>query len=117
MPQWEYRVLQVNVSNDSPVQPPSAQSASQKLGGSLSPEFIASQFPEAYPKQGEQPSIQQKGPAAQLQHFLNQLGAERWELVESAQVGRFLMFFFKRPKQEPPTPKADVKGEAKPKAS
>ena len=44
----------------------------------------------------QQPSNQQKHPAAQLQHFLNLLGHEGWELVETSQVGGLLMFFFKR---------------------
>lgn len=37
-----------------------------------------------------------KHPAAQLELFLNSLGKERWELVETSQVGELLMFFFKR---------------------
>ena len=33
MQQWEYRVVHININNDTPPQPPSPQSASQKLGG------------------------------------------------------------------------------------
>ena len=54
----------------------------------------------------QQQSPQQKHPAAQLQHFLNLLGNEGWELVETSQVGGLLMFFFKRlliKKPEPTT--------------
>ena len=63
MQQWEYRVLHVNINNDSPPKPPSAQSASQKLGGSLSPEFIAKEFPKVYSKQQQKQPPKQKHPA------------------------------------------------------
>ena len=89
---WEYRVVHININNDAPPQPPTPEAASKKLQGSLSPEFIKREFPQMYQKQ----SPQQKHPAAQLQHFLNLLGNEGWELVETSQVGGLLMFFFKR---------------------
>ena len=114
MQQWEYRVVHVNVNNDSPPQPPSAQSASQKLGGSLSPEFIAKEFPKVYSKEQKKKQPKQKHPAEQLQDFLNVLGAEHWELVESTQVGPLLMFFFKRPKQDPAQAKPDVEESSTP---
>ena len=89
---WEYRVVHININNDAPPQPATPEAASKKLQGSLSPEFIKREFPQMY----QQPSNQQKHPAAQLQHFLNLLGHEGWELVETSQVGGLLMFFFKR---------------------
>ncbi len=89
---WEYRVVHININNDAPPQPSTPEAASKKLQGSLSPEFIKREFPQMYQKQ----SAQQKHPAAQLQHFLNLLGNEGWELVETSQVGGLLMFFFKR---------------------
>lgn len=89
---WEYRVVHININNDAPPQPSTPEAASKKLQGSLSPEFIKREFPQMYEKQ----SAKQKHPAAQLQHFLNLLGNEGWELVETSQVGGLLMFFFKR---------------------
>jgi hypothetical protein len=65
--------------------------ASERLRGLLSPEFIAREFPEQY-KAAPLP----RHPAEQLQYFLNLLGKEGWELVETGQVGPLLMFFFKR---------------------
>ena len=114
MQQWEYRVIHINVNNDAPPQPPSAQSASQKLGGALSPEFIAKEFPKMYSKLGQQSQAKPKHPAEQLQYFLNQLGSERWELVETTQVGPLLMFFFKRPKQQPESVDDVLEGEKRP---
>ena len=99
---WEYRVVHININNDAPPQPSNPEAASKKLQGSLSPEFIKREFPQMY----QQQSPQQKHPAAQLQHFLNLLGNEGWELVETSQVGGLLMFFFKRlliKKPEPTT--------------
>ena len=95
-PQWEYRVIHINVDNRTPPQPPDPQVASQKLGGTLSPEFISREFPQQYgPEQRAQAAP--KHPAEQLQHFLNLLGKEGWEMTTTAQVGQLLMFFFKRP--------------------
>ena len=102
-PQWEYRVIHINVDNSTPPQPPDPQVASQKLGGTLSPEFISREFPQQYgPEQRAQAAP--KHPAEQLQHFLNLLGKEGWEMTTTAQVGQLLMFFFKRPL--PPAPAA-----------
>ena len=97
MPQWEYRVIHINVENSSPPAPPDPQAASQKLQGILSPEFIAREFPEFYGA-----SQTPRHPAEQLQFFMNLLGKEGWEMVEAAQVGPLLMFFFKRIRR--PTP-------------
>ena len=104
-PQWEYRVIHINVDNRTPPQPPDPQVASQKLGGTLSPEFISREFPQQYgPEQRAQSAP--KHPAEQLQHFLNLLGKEGWEMTTTAQVGQLLMFFFKRPVPVDATPAA-----------
>ena len=95
MPQWEYRVIHINLDGGHPPQPPDPQVASERLGGVLSPEFIAREFPEQY-KAAPLP----RHPAEQLQYFLNLLGKDGWELVETGQVGPLLMFFFKRQVRE-----------------
>ena len=94
LPLWEYRVIHINLESGNPPEPPSAEAASERLHGALSPEFIAGEFPEFY---GAPPPP--RHPAGQLQFFLNLLGAEGWEMVEASQVGPLLMFFFKRPHQ------------------
>jgi hypothetical protein len=96
MTQWEYKVVHINV--ESRQMPPSADptEASRKLGGTLSPEFIAREFPEQYGTDGKL-QAPARHPAEQLQHYLNLLGKEGWDLTDTAQVGPMLMFFFKRP--------------------
>lgn len=93
-PGWEYRVIHIDVADKAPPPRPDASEASERLGGALSPEFIAREFPDLYRRQPPLPGH----PAAQLQHFLNLLGEEGWELTQTAQVGPLLMFFFKRPR-------------------
>ena len=88
---WEYRVIHINIVNKKPTQTSSPEEASQKLQGLLSPEFIKKEFPKLYGK----PRLP-KHPASQLQFVLNLLGRERWELIETSQLGGLLMFIFKR---------------------
>ena len=110
MPVWEYRVIHINVDNNTPPAPPDPKVASERMGGKLSPEFISREFPQQYgPEQQAKAKAKAapKHPAEQLQHFLNLLGKEGWELTTTTQVGQLLMFFFKRPlrtlsKQIPP---------------
>jgi hypothetical protein len=94
-PGWEYRVIHIDVADKAPPPRPDASEASERLGGALSPEFIAREFPDLYRRQPQLP----RHPAAQLQHFLNLLGEEGWELTQTAQIGPLLMFFFKRPRR------------------
>jgi hypothetical protein len=97
LPTWEYRVIHINVESGHPPEPPDPAAASQRLQGVLSAEFIAREFPELYGT--PQPP---RHPAQQLQYYLNLLGRQGWEMVEAAQVGPLLMFFFKRPRRPPP---------------
>ena len=91
---WEYKVIHINtnVQNTAKTQASTPEKDSQKLQGALSPEFIKKEFPKMYPQNTAKP----KHPAQQLETFLNTLGKDRWELVETSQVGQLLMFFFKR---------------------
>lgn len=91
---WEYKVVHINFKDDDKEQASTPETASQKLQGSLSPEFIKREFPEIY----KQESLQQKHPALQIQDFLSLVGNEGWELLEISQLGGIFYFFFKRPK-------------------
>jgi hypothetical protein len=115
MPQWEYRVIHINVESNpsasrsgnagasSGNDPPSVspQRASEHLHGALSPSFIAREFPQHYSPEAKNQS-KATHPAEQLQQFLNQLGRDGWDMTATAQVGPLLMFFFKRPLRELP---------------
>ncbi|MFZ9265712.1 MAG: hypothetical protein ACO23P_03070 [Vulcanococcus sp.] len=113
MPQWEYRVIHINVDNSNPPSPPDPKVASERMGGKLSPEFISREFPQQYgPEQQAKAKAGPKHPAEQLQHFLNLLGKEGWEMTTTAQVGQLLMFFFKRPLRPLPKQIAPAQDEA-----
>jgi hypothetical protein len=108
-------VVHINVDSGSPPQPPDPKAASAHLHGTLSPNFLAREFPEHYGQESEA-ARRSRHPAEQLQVFLNLLGKEGWELTTTSQVGPLLMFFFKRPLR--PAPKLIAPGppaeEAKP---
>ena len=94
---WDYRVIHINVEGGNPPEPPSPKTDSERLGGALSPSFLKREFPQQYSAEAPKP----RHPAEQLQFFLNALGKENWELVEAPQVGKLLMFVFKRPNTDP----------------
>ena len=84
---WEYKVVQMVAQ-----EPADPADASKRLGGVISPEALRSQFPEHYGGgNGRQ----------QICEFLNQLGADRWELVQVQQIGGLPLMIFKRPLQLP----------------
>ena len=113
---WEYRVIHINVENKEPKQSQDPQEASEKLHGVLSPEFISREFPQQYGQADPPP----RHPAHQLQHYLNLLGKEGWDMVEAPRIGELLMFIFKRPLREPPAklvPTTSTGGAATPDAA
>ena len=90
---WEYHVIHLNV-DDSPIKTAEAsnpEAASEKLKGSLSPDFLKDQFPEQY-----QENEGSDHPAIQLSKFLNKKGLERWELSETIKIGKMLFLIMKR---------------------
>ncbi len=90
---WEYHVVHLNVNdssrnNDEPNNP---EAASEKLKGSLSPDFLKDQFPEQY-----QENDNSEHPAIQLSKFLNKKGLDQWELAETIRIGQMLFLILKR---------------------
>ena len=90
---WEYHVVHLNVDDSSSKNEETSnpEAASEKLKGSLSPDFLKDQFPEQY--LGNEGS---EHPAIQLSKFLNKKGLERWELSETIKIGRMLFLIMKR---------------------
>ena len=90
---WEYHVVHLNF-DDSPNKSEelsNPKAASEKLKGSLSPDFLKDQFPEQYQQdEGSQ------HPAIQLSNFLNKKGRDSWELSETIRIGQLLFLIMKR---------------------
>ena len=90
---WEYHVVHLNLDDSSSkseeVSNPKA--ASEKLKGSLSPDFLRDQFPDQY-----QEIKNSEHPAIQLSRFLNKKGLEGWEFSETIKLGQLLFLIMKR---------------------
>ena len=90
---WEYQVIHLNVDDSSSKSEEASnpEAASEKLKGSLSPDFLKDQFPDQY-----QENEGSEHPAIQLSKFLNNKGLERWELSETIKIGKMLFLIMKR---------------------
>jgi hypothetical protein len=90
---WEYQVIHLNVNDSSSKSEEASnpKAASEKLKGSLSPDFLKDQFPEQY-----QENEGSEHPAIQLSNFLNKKGLESWELSEKLEIGKMLFLIMKR---------------------
>ena len=90
---WEYQVIHLNVDDSSSKNDETSnpEAASEKLKGSLSPDFLKDQFPEQYHE-----SEGSEHPAVQLSKFLNKKGMDRWELSETIKIGKILFLIMKR---------------------
>ena len=90
---WEYQVIHLNVDDSSSKNEEASnpEAASEKLKGSLSPDFLKDQFPDQY-----QENEGSEHPAIQLSKFLNKKGLDRWELSEKIKIGKMLFLIMKR---------------------
>ena len=90
---WEYQVIHLNVDDSSSKSDEASnpEAASEKLKGSLSPDFLKDQFPDQY-----QENEGSEHPAVQLSKFLNKKGMDKWELFETIKIGKMLFLIMKR---------------------
>tara|TARA_B100000700_G_scaffold326568_1_gene438508 strand:- start:361 stop:648 length:288 start_codon:yes stop_codon:yes gene_type:complete len=90
---WEYHVVHLNVdeSSNNNREASNPEAASERLKGSLSPDFLKDQFPEQYNENDDS-----EHPAIQLSKFLNKKGLEQWELSETIKIGQMLFLILKR---------------------
>ncbi len=90
---WEYHVVHLNVEDPSQdaLNISNPEAASEKLKGSLSPDFIKNQFPDQYKQKDND-----LHPALQLSQFLNKMGLDQWELSETLKIGNMLFLIMKR---------------------
>ena len=94
---WEYYIINLNVETNSKedLNNRDPETASEKMKGSLSAEFIKNQFPEQYSSNDNS-----NDPCVQLSNFLNIKGEQGWELFESMKVGELFLLIMKRPLSE-----------------
>tara|TARA_B100000212_G_C27129622_1_gene428540 strand:- start:267 stop:590 length:324 start_codon:yes stop_codon:yes gene_type:complete len=92
---WDYLVIHVNFEpgKDSGQNTDNLELATEKLQGSLSPEYLQKEFPQQFKK--KEPSLH---PSKQLEFFLKRCGQEGWELKTTERVGGLLMFIFMKEK-------------------
>ena len=88
---WDYLVFHVNFEpgKTSDQKTDNLELATEKLQGSLSPEYLQKEFPQQFKK--KQPQLH---PSKQLEVFLKACGNEGWQLKTTERVGGLLMFIF-----------------------
>ena len=91
---WDYFVININFEEQKNSSE-KVQKASEKLGGSLSKEFLEKEFPEQF--KTIKPGLH---PSKQLEVILKRIGEEGWKLQATEKVGSFLMFIFIKEKLE-----------------
>tara|TARA_B100001989_G_scaffold225063_1_gene179852 strand:+ start:519 stop:818 length:300 start_codon:yes stop_codon:yes gene_type:complete len=92
---WDYFVVNINFEEQKVSPSEKVQKASEKLGGSLSKEFLEKEFPAQF--KNNNPSLH---PSKQLEVILKKIGSEGWKLQSTERVGSFLMFIFIKEKFE-----------------
>ena len=88
---WDYFVIHINFEEQKKTVQGKSQEASDRLGGSLSKEYLEKEFPKQFKsaKTGLHPS-------KQLELILNKFCSEGWKLQTTERIGNLLMFIFMR---------------------
>ena len=88
---WDYLVFHVNFEPGKVTDQNTdkLELATEKLQGSLSPEYLQKEFPQQFKK--KEPQLH---PSKQLEVFLKACGNEGWQLKTTERIGGFLMFIF-----------------------
>ena len=92
---WDYFVININFEEQKSSPSDKVQKASEKLGGSLSKEFLEKEFPAQFKNNNNNSSLH---PSKQLEIILKKIGDEGWKLQATEKVGTFLMFIFMKKK-------------------
>ena len=92
---WDYFVIHINFEENKNENRKSSQEASDKLGGSLSKEYLEKEFPNQF--QSNKPGLH---PSKQLEVVLKKFGDEGWKLQTTERIGNLLMFIFMRKKSK-----------------
>ena len=91
---WDYFVLHINFEENKNTGMQNSQKASEKLGGSLSKEYLEKEFPQQF--KSVKPGLH---PSKQLQVILNKFGDDGWKLETTEKIGSMLMFIFIKEKK------------------
>lgn len=92
---WDYFVININFEEQTNSSAEKVQKASEKLGGSLSKEYLEKEFPDQF--KTIKPGLH---PSKQLEIILKRIGDEGWKLQATERIGSLLMFIFMRKKIE-----------------
>lgn len=90
---WDYFVIHINFEEQKKTVQGKSQKASDRLGGSLSKEYLEQEFPDQF--KSAKPGLH---PSKQLETILNKFGSEGWKLQTTERIGSLLMFIFMREK-------------------
>ena len=93
---WDYFVIHINFEEQKKPVQETSQEASDRLGGSLSKEYLEKEFPDQF--KSAKPGLH---PSKQLEMILNKFGNEGWKLQTTERIGNLLMFIFMRKKSKP----------------